>query len=362
MKKTILTICLLILLTACKQDETKQNKASTAGKSNPTQEAEKKADPKEKEEKKKEKKKTRKRIKKKDLSTKKSTKVYKNSKYGISINYPSNWFAKDEDDSFTKEKFITFSNLEKKCGKGNCPNDYSAFFVRIYSSKSETHNEFDELKSKYEKLATAKELLTDNKVNFYLISKQSEKPDETWDMIKPVVRAFFQGDKYSFMFYIATEIPSGSSGQEAEVEILREALKTLKISGQSGKVTKEEGKVMNLSGAYYYYLETDNSVAPYKETALKKACFNPAQTETVNSGELFCFNNTKEALDILGIKEIDKACKKYWGTAEIKIKGLTDDVSISKSDPCIKNGNCAFNEAELIEVIKLYEDTPQCGK
>lgn len=126
---------------------------------------------------------------------------------------------------------------------------------------------------------------------------------------------------------------------------------------------EDEDNIIKVTGGYNYYLETDNSVAPYKKTALNRVCFEPAQMETVNNGQLFCFSNTQEVLEILKIEKINNKCKKYWGTAEIKIKNLSEkNMSNSKANPCMQDGSCEFNEAELIEVSKFYEDEPQCKK
>ena len=123
-----------------------------------------------------------------------------------------------------------------------------------------------------------------------------------------------------------------------------------------------ENNLINATGTYNYYLKTNKST-PYKKTALNRVCFEPAQMETINNGQLFCFNNTQEALKILNIKNIDNECQKYWGTAEIKIKNLSNkNIDNSKSAPCVTEGTCEFNEAELVEVIEFYEDAPQCEK
>lgn len=132
---------------------------------------------------------------------------------------------------------------------------------------------------------------------------------------------------------------------------------------ESSIKTELEDDIIKVVGGYNYYLETDNSITPYKKTALNRVCFYPAQMETVNDGQLFCFSNTQEALKILKIEKINNECEKYWGTAEIKIKNLSKkDISNSKASPCMQDGSCEFNEAELLEVTKFYEDGPQCKK
>ncbi len=127
--------------------------------------------------------------------------------------------------------------------------------------------------------------------------------------------------------------------------------------------TLDQDNYINITGSYSYYLETDDSITPYKKTAINKVCFEPAEMETINEGQLFCFTNTQKALEILKIQHKDNDCKKYWGAAEIKIQNLsTKNINNSKGDICVKNGNCKFNEAELIEIVKLYDDSPKCNK
>lgn len=128
--------------------------------------------------------------------------------------------------------------------------------------------------------------------------------------------------------------------------------------------TKIESDIIEVVGAYNYYIETDNSASAYKKSALNRVCFEPAQLETVNNGQLFCFRNTHEALKILKLEEIDYECKKYWGVVEIKIKNLSKkNRIIYKGDLCMQDGSCEFEEAELIEVTKFYyDDEPHCEK
>ncbi|MDO8676482.1 MAG: hypothetical protein Q7K16_02420 [Candidatus Azambacteria bacterium] len=126
----------------------------------------------------------------------------------------------------------------------------------------------------------------------------------------------------------------------------------------------DDDKIIEVVGGYSYYLKADNSFAPYKVTALHKTCFEPAQMETVNNGQMFCFKNTQRVLSILKIHKVDSDCKLYWGTAKIRIKNLTTKkISTSKSDPCVEVGNCEFNEADFIEVVETYGKVePQCKK
>lgn len=159
-------------------------------------------------------------------------KTYKNEELGLEIKYPNSWFVTEENDSYTKEKFIIFSNFNNECDKSSCPKDYLAFFLRVYSnSDTKIYSEFINLKSKNEKLATSKEIINfsvDKKINFFVISEQKKKVDETADILLPSASAFLVDNSHSYMFYIATEIPSGSKGQKVEIEVLKEALKFTK--------------------------------------------------------------------------------------------------------------------------------------
>ncbi len=123
--------------------------------------------------------------------------------------------------------------------------------------------------------------------------------------------------------------------------------------------SQTEGAIIEVTGDYSYYQTTDALAGPYRETAVNRVCFKPAQMENINNGQLFCFSNTQEVVDILNIKEASDDCKKYRGIAKVKIKNLSNKITdYSKTDTCVKNGNCEFNEAELVEVIKFYENTP----
>ena len=62
----------------------------------------------------------------------------------------------------------------------------------------------------------------------------------------------------------------------------------------------------------------------FEEYAFGKICFEPAQKETINNGNIFCFRNTDEALSALGVdkENLDLSCERYWNGADIKISNL----------------------------------------
>mgnify|MGYP001295029199 CR=1 FL=1 len=117
-------------------------------------------------------------------------------------------------------------------------------------------------------------------------------------------------------------------------------------------------KSIEVSGGFSYVQHTSQSAGPYTQTTLRKVCFEPAQLETINNGNVFCFTNTQEALRILDITDFDESCHKYWGIATIQIKNLTDTVgSTSKGDDCVKQGSCPINQAELVGVTDYFQTT-----
>ncbi|MBT4941672.1 MAG: hypothetical protein HOL80_01030 [Candidatus Magasanikbacteria bacterium] len=121
-------------------------------------------------------------------------------------------------------------------------------------------------------------------------------------------------------------------------------------------------KSIEVSGGFSYVQHTSGSVGPYTQTTLRKVCFEPAQLETINNGNVFCFTNTQEALRVLGVTDLDDSCQRYWGIATIQIKNLTDTVgSISKGDDCVKQGSCSTNQAELVGVTEYFQ-TATCKK
>lgn len=135
------------------------------------------------------------------------------------------------------------------------------------------------------------------------------------------------------------------------------------IKGAEPKQSVNDSQSIQLVGGYSYFLQTDNSVAPYKKTVLNKICFEPAQMELVNDGELFCFRNTEEALTLFEINPTDKTCLQYKGTAKIKVVNLSTELAPGrKDDPCVALGECSFNEATLIEVSQLGDGEPRCHK
>ena len=114
------------------------------------------------------------------------------------------------------------------------------------------------------------------------------------------------------------------------------------------------------SGVFEYFaLEAPTE---FKVSALKKVCFTPAQFDTTNDGNMFCFTNTEEALKGLKI-EANGTCKKYMGYGTVEIKNLTDQASNLKTDTpeaCANDGTCKFDEAEFV-LAKEIPDEAECN-
>lgn len=131
------------------------------------------------------------------------------------------------------------------------------------------------------------------------------------------------------------------------------------LSNNNSVATPNEDSVGSIetTGAFEYFPKEGPS--HFTQTAAGRVCFTPAQLDTTNEGNMFCFTNTEEALEGLRI-EADETCERYLGIAKVEIKNLTKDVpSGLKSDACLEDGSCKFNEAEFVEVQEMI-DSAKC--
>lgn len=89
-------------------------------------------------------------------------------------------------------------------------------------------------------------------------------------------------------------------------------------------------------------------------SALGQLCLVPAEKETINGGNMFCFTNKDEALNLLGIDNPED-CDYYWhGVATVEFKDLTTSAaSHSKADACFEAGTCDFNTATFIKATTV---------
>ncbi len=123
-------------------------------------------------------------------------------------------------------------------------------------------------------------------------------------------------------------------------------------------MTPEVETNIETTGAYEYFVgEAPTGIAL---SALGELCFTPAQLDTTNGGELFCFSNKTEALTALNLEDLGE-CETYWyGTASVEIKNLSTSAEDHlKSDACFEEGNCDFNTAELVNVVEMIS-APRC--
>ncbi len=109
-------------------------------------------------------------------------------------------------------------------------------------------------------------------------------------------------------------------------------------------------------GSWVYFVEPESTPSSYKETVLNRVCFEPSQNETINQGEMFCFRNTSQALDLLVETKanLGQDCQKFWGIMNVQIKDLSDDVKdMTKDNKCVKSGSCEVNEATLVAIKEV---------
>jgi len=120
------------------------------------------------------------------------------------------------------------------------------------------------------------------------------------------------------------------------------------------------------TGSYLYFMNKNSLPMGFEKYAFGKICFEPAQKETINNGNIFCFRNTDEALSALGVdkENLDLSCERYWNGADIKISNLisSNKFPISKDDRCFLDNSCKYNEADFVEVVEFFKDssTPKC--
>jgi len=122
-----------------------------------------------------------------------------------------------------------------------------------------------------------------------------------------------------------------------------------------GTTVATVSSTVEVTGKFIYY--TMAAPPGYTETALGRLCFEPAPSETVNNGHLFCFSNREAALDGLNI-DSGKGCTEYLqGSAIIQITNLTATAPEPlESDDCFSAGTCPINEAEFIKTVEIISE------
>ncbi|HBU06767.1 MAG TPA: hypothetical protein DEB09_01660 [Candidatus Magasanikbacteria bacterium] len=271
--------------------------------------------------------------------------TYKNTDYAFEISIPKTWSVIPQDSNFWLNPDV--------------PGPRDSFYAPINLIVRENNDNLS-IKDWFLKTWPQEKKGADN-LTPLIINNSEEAKKRPLDMGSndKIYTYFIKKDNKIFEFGLMDAQEDITNANE----MMRAIVNSFKFLSDTTSTTPDDKGSIEVVGGYSYYLTTDVSVAPYKITALNKVCFEPAQLETINRGNMFCFKNTDQALNILNIKNIDNTCKKYWGTAKIKIKNFTNkNLTFSKGDPCVDRGDCEFNEAELVGVVETYEDSPQCEK
>ena len=125
---------------------------------------------------------------------------------------------------------------------------------------------------------------------------------------------------------------------------------------QNNSQNKTADNITELTGGYTYFIKPRQN-SPYYKNSANRICFEPAQLETVNNGNMFCFRDTEKVLSMFGIENNKQNdCLEIQGVAIIKITNLSNkNLSGTKDDPCMISGECDFNEADLVEIIQIEQ-------
>lgn len=109
--------------------------------------------------------------------------------------------------------------------------------------------------------------------------------------------------------------------------------------------------VISATGQLDYFVT--QAPTPYANSALNRLCMTPAQLDTTNDGDLFCFKNAGDALRDFDFSE-EEGCAKYTAVATVELGNLSTDVpSGTRADECFDQGSCPFNEAVFMSVEEV---------
>ena len=268
---------------------------------------------------------------KKDIE---KTKEWKDEMF--SFNYPAKYVSQEHGIGslglFTEAEYRKFINPPKDCLECNMPH-YEVYIVENNSSLKDVIKSYFLFPVKKDKDLEEK-LEKDGKIKYenLTIGDNDFIKVKFADKLFNKTAYFTESGKLKLGFIVYFE-----KNDDAD---LQQILKSLKFN----KTNKRR-----VVGAYNYSLDT-------KEKFKKdKVCFEPAQFERV--GE-FCFKDTEKVLKTLNIKKEDN-CKNYNGTVDLEIKNLTnkDNVATSKQDKCLEDNSCEYNEAELVKVNNVSDQT-----
>lgn len=155
--------------------------------------------------------------------------TYRNEEYGFEIMYPSDWFVIEENNEYTKEKFIRFSNFLVAPEGSAIPYNFLSFYIMVYPKRErEIFMDFKEIEANYENISN--EIIkynveNDREIKFFIISKRAVQQNNiSWDIMLPYGKAFLENNYYGYLFYHGSQLPSGVEGQKKLIEILKKSL------------------------------------------------------------------------------------------------------------------------------------------
>lgn len=166
-----------------------------------------------------------------------SNNTYTSKNPDFSMTYPAGWYMKEIKDDETKDKIVIFSNhegAENMHKTEDMPQDFLSFATMVIPKSNKMITDLAKNLEKKLKEIAGEQIeykAGDNKAIKLYIVTEVPKDLEGEEPVLPLGAAFLEDDNFMYIFNTATQIPSGSEGQQKEIEILKSSLESFQFKG-----------------------------------------------------------------------------------------------------------------------------------